>query len=203
MQALIALFNHLLNQHPTVRAKLAGFCGRRIALQVAPLTIAGVITPEGWLAQCNGTPEATIAIRPLAVVSAQWSKRIPEFSDLAFAGDMALAESVGQILSGLRWVPAEDLSRVVGDVLAHRIDRGTRALLALNDQVAWRVIDRWLEYWREESPLLPRKLDVEQYIQAVDQLRDDCERLDKRLNRLESQSSSPLNQGSRTEAGEQ
>jgi len=203
MQALIALFNHLLHQHPTVRAKLAGFSGRRIALQVAPLTIAGVITPEGWLAQCNGAPEATIGIRPLAAVSAQWSKRIPAFSDLTFEGDMALAESVGQLLSGLRWVPEEDLSRVFGDVLADRIDRGARALVGLKGQIAWRVIDRWLEYWREESPILPRKLDVEQYIQAVDKLRDDCERLDKRLSRLESQSSSPLNQGSRTEAGGQ
>ena len=116
---------------------------------------------------------------------------------------MALAESVGQLLSGLRWVPEEDLSRVFGDVLADRIDRGARALVGLKGQIAWRVIDRWLEYWREESPILPRKLDVEQYIQAVDKLRDDCERLDKRLSRLESQSSSPLNQGSRTEAGGQ
>ena len=51
----IAAFNHLLNQHPAVRAELAAHAGRRIAVALPPLQVAGVLTDEGWLAACEAS----------------------------------------------------------------------------------------------------------------------------------------------------
>lgn len=44
------------------------------------------------------------------------------------------------------------------------------------------------EYLREEAQLLPDKIQIEDYMQAVDKLRADCDRLEARIKRLESQS---------------
>jgi ubiquinone biosynthesis protein UbiJ len=42
------------------------------------------------------------------------------------------------------------------------------------------------EYLREETRDLARKIDVEEWMEAVDSLRDDVERLEARLRRLEA-----------------
>jgi ubiquinone biosynthesis protein UbiJ len=203
MRAPLALFNHVLNQHPALCAALAVHAGRRVALSLGPVELAGVVTPQGWLAETSGMPEASISVRPWAALQAQWSGQAPGFDDLSFAGDAALAESVAQVLGQLRWEPADDLARLFGDTVAHRIERGVQAAVGFKGQIAWRIVESWVEHWRDESPLLARKLDIEHYMTAVDSLRDDSERLEKRIERLEAGTSSVLNQRSRVEAGGQ
>ncbi|BEV72035.1 hypothetical protein THUN1379_15170 [Paludibacterium sp. THUN1379] len=188
MQPALALFNHVLNQHPAVRAQLAELAGRRVALQLPPLSMAGVITDEGWLAASEGEPEAIVAVRPLAALVAQWRGRTPEFADLQLHGDAQLAQRFGHLIGSLRWLPVEDLSRVVGDVAAHRLEGWALQAADFSQQVGSRLLESWVEQLREEAPLLARRRDVEQFVTAVDTLRDDAARLEKRLARLEAAS---------------
>jgi ubiquinone biosynthesis protein UbiJ len=44
------------------------------------------------------------------------------------------------------------------------------------------------EYLREEAQLLPDKIQIEDYMQAVDRLRADCDRLEARIKRLQNKS---------------
>jgi ubiquinone biosynthesis protein UbiJ len=41
------------------------------------------------------------------------------------------------------------------------------------------------EYWLEEEPLIAKKTHLAQFARDVDALREDAERLEKRLERLE------------------
>ena len=41
------------------------------------------------------------------------------------------------------------------------------------------------EYWTEEQPLIAGARDIEAFNRAVDQLRDDAARLEKRIERFE------------------
>lgn len=184
MRVQIALFNHLLNQHPAVRADLAAYAGRRMAVHLPPVSVAGVITEQGWLAACEGAPEATLRLKH-GVALAALTRRDPVLSDIALEGDVELASQLGRLIGKLHWDAAEDLSRVVGDAAANRLESFVRGAIGFKGQVAWRLAENWLEHIREEAPLLARKSDVVLFVQKVDTLRDDVERLEKRLERLQ------------------
>lgn len=183
MRVQIAAFNHLLNQHPGVRADFAKYAGRRVAVHLPPLSVAGVITEQGWLAMCEGEPEAVLRLKH-GVAIAALTGRDPVLSDVLLEGDVELASQVGRLLGKLKWDAAEDLSRVVGDVAANRLEGWVRGVFGLKGQVAWRLAESWLEHIREEAPLLAKKNGVGQYVSEVDKLRDDVERFEKRLERL-------------------
>ncbi|ATP27742.1 Ubiquinone biosynthesis protein UbiJ, contains SCP2 domain [Chromobacterium violaceum] len=185
MAIQIAAFNHLLNQHPARRAELAAHAGRRVAIALPPLHVAGVITEEGWLAACDGEPEARLKLRHGAVLS-HLTGQAPQLSDIALEGDAELASAVGRIVGQLHWHASEDLSRVFGDVAAQRMENLARGLFGFKGQLAFRLADGWIEHLREEAPLLASRHLVQRFVAEVDHLRDDAGRLDKRLERLEA-----------------
>lgn len=185
MRIQIAVFNHLLNQQPAVRAALAAHAGRRVGVVLAPLTVRGVITEEGWLAACEGEPEATIRLQHAAALAAV-SGRDPALSDVSLEGDAELAAAIGRLIARLRWDAGEDLSRVMGDVAANRLQRVARASLGFKGEIAWRLLENWVEHLREEAPMLASRQAVGSYLRAVDSLRDDVARSEKRLARLEA-----------------
>ena len=101
-------------------------------------------------------------------------------------------------LTGLAWLaraeqwssrapsPTDNLSRVVGDVAASRLEKLARGVLGVKGEIAWRLAENWIEHLREEAPLLAKKQQVEGFVHAVDTLRDDTARLEKRLAVLEA-----------------
>ncbi|KZE30051.1 ubiquinone biosynthesis protein UbiJ [Crenobacter luteus] len=185
MRITIAVFNHLINQHPALRAELAHRAGRRVAVRLPPLAVEGVITDEGWLAACEGEPEATVRLKPGAALSTL-TGREPALSDVLLEGDAELAGHVARVIARMKWDAAEDASRLVGDAAAHRLEGVVKSALGLKGAVGWRLAENWFEHLREEAPLLAKKHDVNRFVAAVDTLRDDVERCDKRLARLEA-----------------
>lgn len=190
MQISLLAFNHLLGQHPGVRAELAAHAGRRVAITLPPLTVSGVITDAGFLAACQGSPEATVRLSHGAVLTAL-SGQPAGMGNVAFDGDGVLASSLAALLSRLHWDAEEDLSRIVGDSVAHRVGRTVRSALGVKGEIGGRLLEGWIEHLRDEVPLLARRQDVAQFVAAVDTLRDDSERLQKRLAHLEALASTP------------
>jgi ubiquinone biosynthesis protein UbiJ len=99
-------------------------------------------------------------------------------------GDTALASALTGVLTGLRWDVEEDLSRIVGDLAAHRLTRAGSALLAWQARAASNLAQALAEYWTEEQPLLARSQSLREFVDAVDALRDDADRLEQRIERL-------------------
>ncbi|OIQ79980.1 hypothetical protein GALL_382670 [mine drainage metagenome] len=94
---------------------------------------------------------------------------------------MEVAATVGQVLQGLRWDFEEDLSRIAGDIPAHQIARTGNRIRQEAERQAASVAGMLAEYWLEESPLIAKRVHLERFSRAVDTLRDDAERLAKRL----------------------
>jgi ubiquinone biosynthesis protein UbiJ len=88
----------------------------------------------------------------------------------------------------VRWDLEEDLSRIVGDVVAHRLTQTGAALLAWHAVAASNLAQSLAEYWTEEQPLIASRAAVREFVEAVDALRDDAQRLEKRIERLSSAS---------------
>ena len=99
-------------------------------------------------------------------------------------GDTELAATLAKVLRGMHWEYEEDLSRVIGDAPAHEISEFGRKAVAGVKKQTLNVAGMFTEYWQEEQPLIAKKRHVLHYIQEVDALRDDTDRLEKRLEKL-------------------
>jgi ubiquinone biosynthesis protein UbiJ len=76
------------------------------------------------------------------------------------------------------------LSKLTGDISAHKIGEFTRNTASTVKDTAINLAEMLSEYWQEEKPLLAKKRHVEQFNADVDTLRADVERMEKRLNKL-------------------
>ncbi|HAF55015.1 MAG TPA: hypothetical protein DCL01_07325, partial [Thauera sp.] len=78
-----------------------------------------------------------------------------------------------------------DLSRVLGDIAAHRLVAGGRRLAAEGRRSLERAGGSLAEYVTEEAPLLVPRAALPGFAQEVVALRDAVGRLDKRVARIE------------------
>lgn len=100
-------------------------------------------------------------------------------------GETELAMVLAKVLQNMTWEYEEDLSQIVGDVAASKIaEFGRKAIEEVKSQSV-NMAEMLAEYWQEEKPLLAKKRHVEQFVKEVDVLRDDVERLAKRIEKFE------------------
>ena len=104
--------------------------------------------------------------------------------EIEVAGDTEFAAAINHLARNLRWDFEEDLSRVFGDVAAHRMAEAGRSFEHWGGRSAEHLGRAFAEYWTEEQPLIAGRRDVEEFNRAVDRLRDDVARLEKRLELL-------------------
>jgi ubiquinone biosynthesis protein UbiJ len=114
------------------------------------------------------------------------------YDEVAVHGDSEFAQAIQFVVRNARWDAEEDLSRIFGDSIAHRMSQAGRAALQLQARVATSFARNLSDYWVEERPLIARRSDVERFVQDVDALRDDVERLALRVERLASNKASSL-----------
>lgn len=179
----IAAFNHILTQHPAVRVGLATHAGRRVAVQLPPFHVAGMLTEHGWLVACEDEPEGTVRFHP-SIALLRMAKRAQDISDIQLEGDIALATAVGHLLIRLRWSVAEDLSRLVGDAITQRAETVFSSLLGAQKRVAWQLAKSYTEYLTEEMPVLAGRRQVQSLFAAVDSLHQDASHLEKHLAQI-------------------
>jgi len=183
-----AFVNHLLASATWARESLAGHAGKVAVFDLFPLRVAVVVDPDGTLrpAPENATPAVTIrlthatALQILAEGEDAWRKANVE-------GDTDFASAISKVAANLRWDVEEDLSRVFGDIAAHRIAGAGRSAAAWPKQAATSLAENVAEYLAEEKQVLVTPLRAAEFVRDVDELRDAVERLDKRIERLQRQ----------------
>jgi len=189
--AAVAL-NHLLRDAEWARAQLIPFAGSIIRFDVAPLTAAFAIESDGRLAAAPLESEAAalVQLSGPTLIRLVWLGDESARQDVRVTGDTALASALTGVLSAMHWDVEEDLSRVIGDVAAHRVAQAGSAFLAWQTRTATNLAQSLAEYWTEERPVIASGEAVREFVQAVDVLRDDTERLEKRIERLSPRSTS-------------
>lgn len=135
LRGVHAALEHLLRQQSWARDRLRMHAGRsvRVAFDAAvpgggaaPEFLA-TIDPEGLLraAAPGAAADATLLLKPSADALAALLRDGPQglSAHLRIEGDVMLAATLGELAQHLRWDVEEDLSRIVGDVAAHRLVR--------------------------------------------------------------------------------
>jgi ubiquinone biosynthesis protein UbiJ len=183
-----AAINHLLRDADWARAQLVPFAGSTILFEVPPLAVAFRVENDGRLvaAAAQTEPAAVVRLTGPALIRLIWLRDDSARHEVSVTGDTALASALTGILSAVHWDMEEDLSQVFGDVVAHRLTHAGEALCAWHANAASNLARSLTEYWTEEQPLIASRTAVCDFVQAVDALRDDTERLEKRIERLSS-----------------
>lgn len=185
-RSALAALNHLLEQQPWAAERLRPFAGQAVEFRCPPfpdlrLAIAG----NGLLDRAQAETASALVVKldpgtlPLLLARDETARRRVEIE-----GSADLANAVDYLFRHLGWDFEEDLSRVFGDVVAHRLAAGAQAFVAWQRDAALRLAESLAEYWTEEQPLLARPADVDGFCRNVDALRDEVARLEKRIERL-------------------
>lgn len=174
--------------------RLQALQGRVIALHITNpgLDLYFVPTSVGLkvMSHYDGEPDVRLSGSALAFMrlsGAEDSGKAILENNIQVEGSMALAEQFSAIIRDVNIDWEELLSSAVGDIVAHQAGQFTRAGKGWMDDTAQAMRMNTSEYLQEESRILPAEAEVRQYMDAVDVLRADTDRLEARTGRLQSQ----------------
>ena len=177
--------NHVLAPANWAREKLAAHAGKVAQFEVPPARFALLIGADGLVQPADSASEPAVTIRfDRAALLETLADREQAWRKAQIEGDTEFASAISQVAANLQWDVEEDLSRVFGDIAAHRMAETGRMAAAWPRQAARSVAANAAEYLTEEAQLLVTPLQAAEFVHAVDELRDAVERLDKRIERL-------------------
>ncbi|MBL8459964.1 MAG: SCP2 sterol-binding domain-containing protein [Zoogloea sp.] len=184
--SVIAGLNHILSDAPWARERLVPFAGRSTVFVLKPVELGLGIDVDGYFTEAaTTTPDVTLEL-PLASLPKLIGGPDALTADIRISGNAELADTLGFVLRKLRWDGEEALSRLVGDIAAHRSMGLFRGLADWHKQTAHKFIENLSEYLSEEQAVLIKRHDLESLARESAVLRDDLARLNKRLEKLES-----------------
>ena len=182
---MASFINHLLRSASWARDALRRHTGKTARFEFFPVTATLTVLANGEVAAAGaGTePAATVRLGPGLLLRLA-ARDESAWREIDIAGDTEFASALHHVARNLRWDVEEDLSRVFGDVAAHRMVETGRTLQRWGGEAADNTARSFAEYWTEEQPLIAGARDLEEFGRAVDQLRDDAARLEKRIENL-------------------
>jgi ubiquinone biosynthesis protein UbiJ len=170
--------------------------GRALSLvfEGTPITLFFRVT-DGRIAidtRDAGEADATLSGSPISLLSlvGPGAEDRLRGSSIRIAGDAEVAQRFRDLLQHAQPDFEEELSRVVGDVAAHQVANIARSFFDWGRKAADSFSSNVAEYLQEEGRDVPARVEVEEFLEAVDQLREATDRLDARLSRIESRAKS-------------
>jgi len=106
--------------------------------------------------------------------------------EVRLTGDTDVANQFRDLLHMARPDLAEELSKLVGDPLAHQVAGVARELGALGSRAANAFARSLGEYLTEERGTLPTRAEADEFYQAVDRTANDVARAEARLQHLKN-----------------
>lgn len=163
----------------------------RVELSDLGWTLHFFATQDGFLVQGNypGDVDTTIAASSLTLTRltlASDSQKALRELDVRIDGNAHLAQAFSATLRGVELDWEEGLSRLTGDLLAHRVGSGVRAAVQRKKDDVSNLKDTAVEWLQEEARILPTRLEAEDLMQRVDDFRDRVARLEARIRHLSS-----------------
>lgn len=181
--------NLMVSQDPVTASRLSLHAGRSVGLHTdsPAMQIRIQILEQGLRLSTDFTDACDAYIRgPSRVLlgmmtrSTASARQVPQ--QVQLNGDLELLESIFDTLTSMPINWQDPLSRVLGDVLTHGIERSTRAARDWGQDSVVRVthnLDAWLHI---ESRLLPDRAEIADYHDRLDALKLRLDRLEARLS---------------------
>lgn len=177
--------NHVLRGTPLALERVRRHAGRTIAFHVGPATLAFTAQTTGEVepAVRGAARDVEVKVSP-AVLARIGAGDKSALDAVEMTGDPDVAADVAFLMRHLEWDAEEDLSRIVGDIAAHRVAETVRTLRRWTGQAALRLGQGAAEYWTEEQPLIASRVKVETFAREVGELAAAIDALEARIRKL-------------------
>ena len=192
LRQLAAIFNRNIAQSGRARALAEQLEGRSLALRLEATALSFFfIVRDGRMTietQHEGEADATLAGTPLALLSLVGPGAADRLrgSAIRIAGDAEVAQRFQELLQQAQPDFEEELAGIFGDVAAHQMANFARGLFDWGRKAADSLALNVSEYLQEEGRDVPTRIELEEFLEAVDHLREAADRADARLSRLEA-----------------
>lgn len=184
-------FNRYIELDPDGHQSLARLAGKVIAIDISGLDLSLTIIPGTdsvhIMSYYDGEVDTRLKGAPFSLLrmSLGGHSEQPLFSgDVEITGDTETGQQFNRILNELDIDWEEHLSHITGDVIAHQLGSGIRKFINWSKKAEDSLLKDTTEYLEEESQLVTKPYEVNDFNQQVDELRNNVERLAARINRL-------------------
>lgn len=182
----VRVLNHLIQGESWAQARLIAHSGAQVTIDSGVFTVSLGIDEHGLFHEADRVRQPDVSITlPADVPFRLLFDRNSLFSSVKLGGSADIAESLAFVLRNLRWDAEADLARLVGDIPARRLALLGRDIGVGIQQAIGRTAENFSEYATEESGMLAPNWAVADFGKAVNTLRDDLARLEKRISRFQ------------------
>jgi len=192
-----------LADSPRATELIEALRGRRLSIQVTGTPLRALIESTGstlkllHLAPAAGDPaahaDATIIGAPLSLLALTGDdpQAVIRRGDARIEGDAEIAQQFRELGLLLRPDLESGIARLLGRSGAHIAMRGLRAAADWTRTAAWTQVRNTAEYLAHESGDLVSRPEAEHYLRGVEQLREQLDRLEARLQIIERRAGGP------------
>ena len=197
LEAVLRPVANLLNRNIAESTPARNVCarldGRTVAVRVHDTALAmyfcfddGVVSLASDFVE---EPDVLISgsLITLARLAGPNGEEVLHEGGVELTGNAGAARAFQDLLGHAKPDIEEELSAFVGDVAAHRLGEIARGVGRWARGARSTMRDNIREYLQEEARDVPSRYEVERFTGRVDTLRDDVERLEARLRRLEGE----------------
>ncbi len=184
--------NAALALDPKTLERLGRLQGRVIAIELQGTGIRLLLQPEKdglrLMGHYDSEVDTTLRGAPFALLRMSTGRTGEGMfkGGVEIDGDVELGQQVQRVFEKLEIDWEEHLSRITGDIIAHQLGNTVRGLLAWGERSAEHLGQDTADYLQEETEILPLPWEVNEFIEQVDTLRSDVDRMEARVKRLQS-----------------
>ena len=182
--------NLYLRQDPDSARRGAALHGKVIALTISGIDLTLYFLPGAdgvqVLSHYEGDVDTHLFGSPPGLARLALDRREDALFQGAvrIEGETETGQAFQDMLADVDWDWEEQLSRITGDVVAHQAGNLARKSGQLINNSLTTLEQDISEYFQEEARLLPAHAEVAHFMEDVDQLRADTDRLSARVARL-------------------
>lgn len=184
------LINQTLRLDPPSLQALGKLSGKIIRIELNDIDLNFVLFPDNQgiiiLSDYKGEVDVCIKGAPFTLLRLLLEQEtiLVNSPDVTISGKINVAQQLLQILKELDIDWEEQLAKRLGDVFAHKLGTLFRQCQDYTNERMKTLQLNTSEYLQEEIRHLPSYAEIETFLNAVDTLRDDLERLEQRVQRL-------------------
>jgi len=189
--AIETTLNQAIRPNPAHQETLQRLQGKIVRIEVIgfDLQFNLIVKQDGLtvLSEYDGQIDAAIIGAPLSLLnlSLQTQPNLANYPDIKVEGDIRVVQQLTQLMKQLPIDWEEYIAQLVGDIPAHQLGNTVRQCDAYARDRFSTYEANMSEYLQEELKYLPAPAEVDYYLNAIDQLRNDAERLALRVQKLQ------------------
>jgi len=190
-RALEAALNRAVALDDETQQRLKALSGRAIAIDFSGVGVAMRIAVENDRLQVGPAfaADADLKLRAspasfLAMAFRRGESTALPAGKVEISGDAELARRIEKLVRNFQPDIEEAFTRVFGDVIGYQIAQAFKRAFDWSRESAKNLLQDSADFLRDESRDLVAPAEMEQFLDEVDTLRDDTDRLEARIARV-------------------